>query len=117
MVSRAEVYPLPPEAAQGNLLFVQFYASEGEPTATCDPRQDLDLRHLVWGRVERKAQGRKTCWQPHCAVVEAQAAVQQVWTDVCVVETRQQNHFLVNLWPPTDISPATIPSPEDHQQA
>ncbi|KAL3155450.1 hypothetical protein ABBQ38_011006 [Trebouxia sp. C0009 RCD-2024] len=120
---RAEVCHPHQKPYRENLLFVRFYASEDEPTAICDPRQDLGLRHLVWGRVECKARGRKTRWQPHYAVVEAQAAVQQVCICPHFAFWKQgnRNHFLVNdlldLWPPTDLIPATVPSPEDRQQA
>ncbi|KAL3154770.1 hypothetical protein ABBQ38_011316 [Trebouxia sp. C0009 RCD-2024] len=58
----------------------------------------------------------------HCAAVEAQAAVQQVCICPHFAFWKQgnRNHLLVNgqldLWPPTDLIPATIPSSKDCQQ-
>ena len=95
------------------------YVSEDE---SCDPKQDLGLQHLVWGQVRHKVQGRKTSWHPQYAIVEAQAAVQQVFISphFAFWQAADRSHFLLNgmldLWPPADLNPHTVPSSEEREE-
>ena len=81
------------------------------------------MRHLVEGQVRHKAQGCKTNWHPQYAVVEAQAAVQQVCISphFAFWQAADRSHFLLNdmldLWPPTDPIPHTVPFSEEREEA